>query len=557
MPSAWPMLRHAWRPWRLGRRQLHGAVRRPTSKHWSFSLFAAGGLSWYAIAPYGDATCATCFGVAAQPHIQDIGYITDIEGDLETFNRYVDSGASVLRREDGVLKLKDPEKSAFVFGGDLFDRGPGDLRLAQELIELKRKHPERVFLIMGNRDINKMRLAAELSDTAFEQSPKEAFQPWWDPKAPGLTKYLSSKGLSDSKVNRLKWILRHTMGAPAAFEHRREELAEISGRTRAEVNDNEVLESFLNSVKSGGAVARYLQHAQIGVILHDTLFVHGAVEESALGFVPSRLTRYTNNTRKELRELPGAQSYDDLHGWIAALNQFAKDEVEAWLQRPDWSGKVRSRGGEALMAYQSRAASCLLTVVVSCYVDGKNMPTRQAIDQDKMEGFSKCSDPLSKKVVEYLHRADVRRVVVGHKPSGEAPAILRTRGVDGKGYEVISADTNYASSKDEQMRGQSWCEVRISQDSGHSQTRLRGQRPDGLGEYDFKLQVLGSDPAGDDGDALVGHQARYGKQWVWVRLKLNSGDYLLSRGYGRTAEYWAKKASEFQVVDFPPVLQKA
>ena len=37
--------------------------------------------------------------------LQDIGYITDIEGDLETFNRYVDSDASVLRRENGVLKL--------------------------------------------------------------------------------------------------------------------------------------------------------------------------------------------------------------------------------------------------------------------------------------------------------------------------------------------------------------------------------------------------------------------------------------------------------------------
>ena len=36
------------------------------------------------------------------------------------------------------LKLKDAE-SAFVFGGDLFDRGPGDLRLARELIDLKKK----------------------------------------------------------------------------------------------------------------------------------------------------------------------------------------------------------------------------------------------------------------------------------------------------------------------------------------------------------------------------------------------------------------------------------
>ena len=32
---------------------------------------------------------------------------------------------------------KDPA-SAFVFGGDLFDRGSGDLRLAEELIQLKR-----------------------------------------------------------------------------------------------------------------------------------------------------------------------------------------------------------------------------------------------------------------------------------------------------------------------------------------------------------------------------------------------------------------------------------
>eukprot|EP00434_Breviolum_minutum_P030974 symbB.v1.2.027393.t2/scaffold2682.1/size73113/3 len=349
--------------------------------------------------------------------IKDIGFITDLEGDIDTFWRYVDSNASVLTRENGVLKLKDSE-SAFVFGGDLFDRGPGDLRLARELIDLKKKYPARVFLLMGNRDINKMRLSLE-----------------------------------DSKVNRLKWILRHTMGSPAAFEHRRHELIlETPGASAGPVvSDAEVLGSFLQSVEPGGMVASYLQHAQIGVILGDTLFVHGAVEERALGFIPSPLTRYKLNStsawrREELLKLKGAQVVDDLHQWISALNHFAQLQVKDWLK----GGKDMKDGrpGEALIAYQSRPAMALCTVVVSCYVDGKNMPSRKAIDEDQFEGFAKCSDPLSQKVVPFLHRGGVRRVVVGHKPSGEAPAMLRTSGVDGKGYEVISADTNYASTQD-------------------------------------------------------------------------------------------------------------
>ena len=49
-------------------------------------------------------------------------------------------------------------------------------------------------------------------------------------------------------------------------------------------------------------VASYLQHAQIGVILGDTLFVHGAVEERALGFIPSPLTRYKLNSTSAWRE---------------------------------------------------------------------------------------------------------------------------------------------------------------------------------------------------------------------------------------------------------------
>ena len=43
-------------------------------------------------------------------------------------------------------------------------QGSGDLRFLRSLLGLKARFPERVHLVLGNRDINKMRLPAELSD---------------------------------------------------------------------------------------------------------------------------------------------------------------------------------------------------------------------------------------------------------------------------------------------------------------------------------------------------------------------------------------------------------
>jgi hypothetical protein len=50
----------------------------------------------------------------------------------------------------------------FVYGGDTQDKGIGDIRFTKLLLALKQEHPDRVQLIIGNRDANKLRLAAEL-----------------------------------------------------------------------------------------------------------------------------------------------------------------------------------------------------------------------------------------------------------------------------------------------------------------------------------------------------------------------------------------------------------
>jgi len=255
-----------------------------------------------------------------------------------------------------------------------------------------------------------------------------------------------------------------------------------------------------------------------------------------------------------------------LREWIDSLNAFAADQVASWCQDPFWR-EDGTRAGESLVAYQCRPAMAFMTVVVTCYVDGKNMPTRKAIDIDKMEGHPKCSDPLSSAVAQYLLQAGVRRIVVGHKPSGDAPALLRVEGPDGRGFEVISADTNYASTKTDNLRGGSWCEVRLSlspDKASSSQSRLRGSLADGQGVYDFKLPPIGKleselDHATEDsGDEIVGRQTSDG--W-WVRARLDgsnagkvAGEYLLSRGHDRTAEYRLAFRDDIEVEAVPPAL---
>lgn len=60
------------------------------------------------------------------------------------------------------LGLELHEGFGFVFGGDLYDKGPYDIRLTKMLCDLKESNPDRVWLLMGNRDINKLRLSSEL-----------------------------------------------------------------------------------------------------------------------------------------------------------------------------------------------------------------------------------------------------------------------------------------------------------------------------------------------------------------------------------------------------------
>lgn len=125
-----------------------------------------------------------------------VGYVSDIEGNYDYWRKYVEY-SDVLVAEGSNVLLRD--NCHFVCGGDVCDRGAGDIRVLRELLALKKLYPQRVHFVLGNRDINKLRLPAALHPSVLSQTPDVY---WFDNSSqPGGNDYSL-----DNRANRLKWV---------------------------------------------------------------------------------------------------------------------------------------------------------------------------------------------------------------------------------------------------------------------------------------------------------------------------------------------------------------
>lgn len=90
-------------------------------------------------------------------------FITDVEGNWRYMERLLQISKSFyLDKTTQEFALADD--SMLVYGGDAGDKGIHTLRVYTKLVQLKKLYPDRVILLAGNRDINKMRLISELVD---------------------------------------------------------------------------------------------------------------------------------------------------------------------------------------------------------------------------------------------------------------------------------------------------------------------------------------------------------------------------------------------------------
>lgn len=314
-----------------------------------------------------------------------IAFLSDVEGSEKKLRDF-------LARHPAFDQGRLARDTMFVHGGDVPDRFPGGIYVVDELLRQKEAAPERVVLIAGNRDVNKIRLTAELSPEGLSTRP-----PRKDDEYPG---WLS--GRPDDRSRRLRFILEKTMGAPVAFEMRRRDLVAI-GRP---ADDEAVVDSFLEDLRPGARFASLLRRSRLLHRVGNTLFCHAGITGEGLGYVP------------------GQPRATDLEDWIERLDRWYQGQLDEWEQGA-WSGSG-PRPGEELIQY--------------CEPDAGGLSNPQSVVYCRnVDKYSKISLP-SPAACRFLLDAGIERLAIGHTPSGQAPVILRR---EDDRFEVLLADNSH------------------------------------------------------------------------------------------------------------------
>lgn len=443
-------------------------------------------------------------------------FLTDLEGDYDLWCRYVEL-SKVLQRSPTDESVELADGARFVYGGDIVDHSPGDLRLLDEIVKLNDRYPDRVVLIIGNRDVNKLRFNVELTNDHREAWPmREHRGVYWDRKGTPAQKLSDEELGENTLVSRLRWMLKHNMGAPSAFEARREELASKSPAGHL-VDDAAVLRSFQEYAQPGGSLFKYLQRARLAAQIGDTLFVHGCLPRGADGWAPG----WIPGPPPQQQVLPMAE-------WIEALEDFRmgklKEVEDAKGRSPvtdAWSlvgGYDHPQPGSALTAYAmvksgpDDVCGVQPTIISNSWLDHEKRPIE-----------------LDEATVAWLREGGVRRIMCGHQPNGDAPLVFHTGDVS-----VVTADITYAKQVlwevdgvRSAMSGKAVCEVILG--PGIGDTTIHGFLSNDMA-FEARLD-----------DSAIGQTVAGG--WR-VKGRVN-GQLLLSKNEGRSVINRLAAESEF------------
>lgn len=445
--------------------------------------------------------------------ITKCSFCTDVEGNLDHFHRYIQH-STVLRWNDTDMKTLafQDEDTMFVYGGDSQDKGIGDIRFVKMLLDLKKRYPERVQMIIGNRDGNKIRLCSELTQECIEDENvlNDKEYPYWETEKNRQSTpqvFLAQNGFENTAANRLKWILKHSMGAEGAFDRRRRELSIIGNCEKEAVSEDAVVQSYRDECdpeSPDNFMLQYLRQAKVSYVFGATIFVHGALNPRNIGTVPGTAHVETN-----------------LRTWVDSLNAWAKQELKNFEENPHEGKTSRTRAGDGLTNYGSGE-------------DGNAGRTVTSTDFLK-DGNS---NPIPVVVQQYMLDSNINTVLSGHKPHGDCPNVICTGQV-----KAISADTSYSQMGAESDWGVdnrgTQCVSEVIVDLRGVCT-VRGRLADGT--------VFGYTVGGEGSDEFVGRQLE-DKSWIKAKVA-GAPEYVACFGKGYALTPSRKTAAELAAARF-------
>jgi hypothetical protein len=338
---------------------------------------------------------------------QDLIVVSDLEGKMDSLmsriSRNGNPGLVLVTGPDGKPRLdfRPGRTDRFVFGGDLMDGGGDSLELLRMFNDFKDRHPNRVTLLIGNRDGD---------DLFFHQQARTL------PANPAYQRFLASKDLADNELARVRWFFEDYQGIRAGFDNYKLSLENQLGRP---VTPAEAAAHYVRNVSPGGDLFRYLERAEL--VFHDPtrgiVSVHAGVTDGNIGYVPGRSTSIIDETRVSISD---------------------------WGRQLDWPGKMR----ELRIAIESGSPipESALNYVNSNYSFGQNGAGGNQANDSAVIYAERVKDGDQ---IRLGNRASAQRMVdegvrlafYHHTPVGDAPLPLR----DPLGMLVIYGDTTFGA----------------------------------------------------------------------------------------------------------------
>jgi nicotinate (nicotinamide) nucleotide adenylyltransferase len=404
-------------------------------------------------------------------------YVTDLEGNRAPIDTLV--AQNNLKLVDGVLDFSDTT-SHLVFGGDLVDRGPDSIKLREWMISMKEKYPERVTLLWGNRDLNKLALLRDLDGLKILENKE--YKTWLENEA--VTNGEKIPTQSNDKIKFLKkinstenqlkfWFANQ--GAPQALDFHKKELVELTGKN---VSLAEAAEDMVKSITPpNGRYFKYLELGQLGDVKGKTVFVHGGLTKENLGRVPGATTVEKNVSK-----------------WLNLLNRWGQNSL----------AKIK----KSYIANPKNIFDTKLLIYGDATWDptvNKVLTTNQSVIYPmryKESGNFRLPDDS---VLNLLKDQGYNQLALGHSPVGNVPVPLKK-----DGFIVLMADTSYGPSG-----GQT--SIVINESGGF---KISGYTADGKKiNYDISPKSIKAEP-------YLGMLVE--DKWI-IAGKTTDGDYLAYR----------------------------